>query len=90
MRVFNFLGDTTICSGDVVDKRVEGIHRVVDLKVQCTNQRGEVTSPGVATVVLPSKTAGAIVLPTPPTSIVARGANMMAEAALRIREKLHK
>jgi hypothetical protein len=41
-------------------------------------------------VVLPSKTAGAVVLPTPPTSIVARGANMMAEAALRIREKLHK
>jgi acyl dehydratase len=90
MRVFNFLGDTTICSGEVADKRVEGIHRVVDLKVQCTNQRGEVTSPGLATVILPSKTAGAVVLPAPPTSIVARGANMMAEAALRIREKLHK
>jgi len=60
------------------------------VKVQCANQRGEITSPGTATVVLPSKTAGAVVLPTPPTSVIARGANMMAEAALRIREKLHK
>jgi acyl dehydratase len=87
MRAFNFLGDMTVCSGEVVEKRVEGIRHVVDLKVQCTNQRDEVTSPGVATVVLPSKSAGAVVLPTPPEALASRGANMMAEATRRRREK---
>jgi acyl dehydratase len=86
MRGFNYVGDTTICSGEVVAKRVEGEHHVVDLKVLCTNQRNEVSSPGTATVILPSKAAGAVVLPTPPPEFVRRGANMMAEAADRIRQ----
>lgn len=85
MRGFNYVGDTTICAGEVVGKRVAGIHHLVDLKVHCTNQRNEVTSPGTAVIVLPSRAGGAVVLPTAPLDFLRRGANMMAEAAERIR-----
>jgi hypothetical protein len=85
MRSFNFVGDTTICSGEVVAKRVEGLHHVVDLKVAATNQRGEVSSPGTATVVLPLRTA-AMVLPAAPDAFRQRGADMMSQAAERLRE----
>lgn len=60
MRAFNFMGDTTICSGEWVDKRMDGSRYVVDLKVEATNQRGEVTSPGTATVVLRCYRANAV------------------------------
>ncbi len=39
----------------VIDKRIEGSHHVVELKLAGTNQRGEVTVPGTATVILPSR-----------------------------------
>ncbi len=87
VRGFNFLGDTTICSGEVVDKRVEGSNHVVDLKIEATNQRGEVTTPGTATVVLPSKAKGAVLLPDAPQVLRERGANMMQEAVERLRAK---
>jgi acyl dehydratase len=77
-RAFNFMGDTTICSGTVVDKRIEGLHAVVDLKLAGTNQRGEVTAPGTATVILPSRNQGPIVLPAPPEEVRRRGAQMLA------------
>ncbi len=80
-RGFNFVGDTTICSGEVIDKRIEGAHHVVELKIQCTNQRGETTSPGSATVILPSRASGAILLPVPAEDLGRRGANMMSQAA---------
>jgi acyl dehydratase len=85
IRSFNFMGDTTTCSGEVVGKRVDGTRHLVDLKIEATNQRGEVTSPGTATVVLPSRASGAIILPTPPAGHIQRGANMMSEAAERLR-----
>lgn len=73
-RAFNFMGDTTICSGEVMAKRIEDGHHVVDLRLAGTNQRGEVTAPGTATVILPSRAAGPVVLPTPPTDMAERGA----------------
>ena len=85
-RAFNFMGDFTTCSGEVVDKRVDNGRYVVDLKVAATNQRGQVSSPGSATVVLPSRASGAILLPTPAQALSERGANMMAEAAQRLRK----
>ena len=87
MRAFNFMGDTTICSGEVVDKRIDGMRHVVDIKVEATSQRGTVTSPGTATVILPSRARGAILLPTPAQSLAERGANMMSEAAERLRSR---
>ena len=85
-RAFNFMGDTTICTGTVTGKRIEGPHHLVDLTLASTNQRGENTAPGTATVVLPSRAGGAVVLPTPETGAVQRGAEMMQEAADRARQ----
>jgi acyl dehydratase len=71
-RRFNFIGDTTWLTGEVGDKRqvetAQGIRSEVDLVIRCTNQRGVVTSPGKATVIVPSREHGDIVLPTPPAN----------------------
>jgi acyl dehydratase len=86
MRGFNFLGDTTTCTGEVVAKRIDGTGHIVELKVDATNQRGQVTSPGKAMVVLPSKAHGAVILPPPPSEWRQRGVNMMSKAAARLRK----
>lgn len=65
-RKFNYVGDTTWVTGEVVGKRSEGDDRLVDIELRCTNQRGEVTTPGTATIMLPSRETGDVTLPTPP------------------------
>jgi hypothetical protein len=87
VRMFNFHGDTTIITGSVADKRIEGIHHVVDLDLRGTNQREEITCVVRATVILPSKARGPVILPTPHMDLAERGANMMVDAAERIRER---
>jgi hypothetical protein len=82
-RAFNFMGDTTICAGSVTDKRLDGAHHVVELKLAGTNQRGEVTVPGTATVILPSRSDGPVVLPAAPDEVRRRGAALLQEAADR-------
>jgi acyl dehydratase len=71
-RRFNFIGDTTWLTGEVADKRQvetpQGTRSEVDLVIRCTNQRDVVTSPGKATVLLPSREHGDVVLPTPPVN----------------------
>jgi acyl dehydratase len=73
-RRFNFIGDTTWLSGEVVDKvQTEGpggIRSEVHLAIRCTNQRGVVTSPGTAVVLVPSREHGQIELPKPPVDTV--------------------
>jgi acyl dehydratase len=80
-RAFNFMGDVTVCSGTVKTKREVGPHRVVDLDLSCTNQRGENTAPGSATVILPSRAAGAVLLPTPPPKTAQNAAEIVQGAA---------
>jgi acyl dehydratase len=74
-RRFNFIGDTTWLSGTVVDKvQTEGpggIRSAVHLEIHCTNQRGVVTSPGKAVVLLPSREHGVVELPKPPVATTA-------------------
>jgi len=82
-RAFNFMGDTTICSGKVVAKREVGIHRVVDLQLASINQRGEDTAPGTATVILPSRDQGPVVLPAAEPDMAQRGARMRHAANYR-------
>jgi acyl dehydratase len=55
MRGINFKHDVLTCSGKVTGKRVENGQHLVDLEVSITNQRGEVVTPGEATVRLPSR-----------------------------------
>ena len=54
-RLFALIGDVVWCKGKVTRKYIEGDDHLLDLNVWCENQRGEVTAPGWATVLLPSK-----------------------------------
>jgi hypothetical protein len=63
-----------------VDKRVEGTHRVVELELAGTNQRGEISAPGKAIVILPSRAGGAVELPQPPAERRERGAKIIPGA----------
>ena len=64
-RKFNFHGDTQWVRAKVTGKRREGDLNVVDLEVWCENQRGEVATPGTASVLLPSRERGPVRLPVP-------------------------
>ncbi|MFQ6396266.1 MaoC family dehydratase N-terminal domain-containing protein [Nocardia sp. KC 131] len=64
-RKFNYIGDTTWVRGTVVDKRQFDGRNEIHLEVRCENQRGEVTTPGSAVVLLPTRDR-AVELPNPP------------------------
>jgi hypothetical protein len=66
-RGFNYVGDTQWLSGVVTRKflTANGGH-AIDLDVRAENQRSEVTTPGHATIILPSRLGGDVVLPDPP------------------------
>jgi acyl dehydratase len=87
LRQFNFVGDFHVVSGSVSGKRMEDGQGIVELTLQATNQRGDITTRGSAEVLLPSRANGAVVLPTPPRDLLQRGANMMADAAARVRSR---
>jgi acyl dehydratase len=55
MRRFNTMGDTTWARGKVTRKYVKDGHGLVDIEIRGENQRGELTTPGMATVLLPSR-----------------------------------
>jgi acyl dehydratase len=66
-RRFNYVGDTQWLAGTVVRRYLdEGDRPAVDLELRAVNQRGEVTTPGHATVLLPSRDHGPVRLPDPP------------------------
>lgn len=67
LRRFNYVGDTHWMSGRIVRKYLaEGDRPAVDLELEGRNQRGELTTPGHATILLPSRERGAVRLPDPP------------------------
>lgn len=78
LRRFNFLGDFQICTGTVLKKRIEDGRPVVDIDIQATNQRGEATAIGTASLLVPSRQHGPVVLPAPPIELLRRGAAMLA------------
>jgi len=66
-RRFNYVGDTQWLSGTVARTYLaEGGRPAVDLELAATNQRGEPTTPGHATILLPSREHGPVRLPDPP------------------------
>ncbi|MBV9995373.1 MAG: MaoC family dehydratase N-terminal domain-containing protein [Caulobacteraceae bacterium] len=70
MRRFNYIGDTTWIRGEVTGKReVDGGRFAVDLALRGENQRGETSTVGWATVLLPSRRHGAVKLPDPPEGV---------------------
>ncbi len=48
-------GETWWCKGKVTKKYVEGVEHCVDCDIWVENGKGDVTTPGKATVVLPSR-----------------------------------
>jgi|ERR1022692_1481818 acyl dehydratase len=54
-RMFNIQGDTTFIGGTIVKKYIKDRCALVDIEMKGLNQRGELSSPGFATVMLPSK-----------------------------------
>jgi acyl dehydratase len=66
-RWFNYVGDTHWMRGRVVSKTLaDGDRPAVELELSGENQRGELTTPGRATILLPSRTYGPVRLPEPP------------------------
>jgi len=66
-RGFNYVGDTQWLRGTVVNHYLaDGGRPAVDLEVRAESQRGDVTAPGHATVLLPSRERGPVRLPDPP------------------------
>ena len=48
-------GDTWQCKGKVIKKYMDGKEHSVDLEISVVNGKGEITTPGTATVRLPSR-----------------------------------
>jgi len=66
-RRFNYVGDTQWLRGTIVRKYLaDGGRPAVDLDLRATSQRGEVTTPGHATILLPSREHGPVRLPDAP------------------------
>ena len=66
-RKFNYVGDTHWIRGRVTRTYLADEGRpAVDLEVWAENQRGETTTPGHATILLPSREHGEVRLPPPP------------------------
>jgi hypothetical protein len=82
-RRFNYVGDTHWMRGVVTRKLLaEGGRPAVELEVRGENQRGEVTTPGHATILLPSREHGPVRLPDPPS-----GATTCTEALAALVER---
>jgi acyl dehydratase len=66
-RQFNYVGDTQWLGGRVTRKYLAAGHRpAVDVELEAVNQRGVLTTPGHATILLPSRERGPVALPEPP------------------------
>jgi hypothetical protein len=77
MRKFNYVGDAHIITGEVIDKRVEDGRCYVEIEFRATNQRDVVTAPANATVMLPSREHGPVMLPEPPDDLKRKAVRMM-------------
>lgn len=79
IRKFNYMGDTTFLSGEVIDKRIEPSGQtVVDVRMRMVNQRDTETAYGSATIALPSKDRGLPIYPSVPDEIRQEAARMFA------------
>jgi len=68
-RKFNYVGDAQWLRGRVTRKYLsDGDRPAVDLDIWAENQRDEQTTPGHATILLPSREHGPVRLPDPPAA----------------------
>jgi hypothetical protein len=81
-RRFNYVGDTQWLSGSVTRCYLAEGRPAIDVNLAAVNQRGEVTTPGHATILLPSRELGPVRLLEPPG-----GARDLQEALDAISER---
>ena len=66
-RLFNYVGDLHTITGTVIRKFLaEGDRPAVEIELAATSQRDQITAPGRATILLPSRKLGPVRLPDPP------------------------
>lgn len=79
-RKFNYVGDTHWMRGTIVAHYLDDEGRPsVDLDVWGENQRGEITCPGHATILLPSREHGPVRLPDPPGATCQEALDALSE-----------
>ena len=69
IRKFNYAGDIQYVTGRVEGKKAEAGMTLVDLSVEVTNQRGDMTATAEATISLPSREHGPALLPAVPSEL---------------------
>jgi acyl dehydratase len=69
MRKFNYLGDVQKITGEIVDKKRDGLQATINLKVRFVNQRNETTVEANAIIALPSREHGDATYPIPPADL---------------------
>jgi hypothetical protein len=89
LRGFNYHGDVHRCTGAVTVKGDEP-DDLVALDVFATSQRDETTTRGTAKVLLPSKRAGAVVLPIPDSELRRRGAQVVSRVSGKVGEEMRR
>jgi acyl dehydratase len=87
IRKFNYIGDSHVITGEVVDKRIDDGRCVVDIEMRGTSQRDVVTCPGKATVALPSREHGDVVLPEPPVDLRQQAAQRLERHGQIVKER---
>lgn len=87
VRKFNYMGDVQFLQGQVVGKREEDGRFYVDLMVQMQNQRGTVTTTCEATVLLPSRQHGPVILPEAPREDQVKAIQMWKRHGEILRER---
>ena len=71
----------------MVGKRIEDGRCLVDIEMRGTNQRDVVTCPGSATVALPSREHGPVVLPEPPVDLQQQAIERLERHGQLVRER---
>lgn len=88
IRKFNYFGDSHVITGEVVGKRVDDDGRhLVDIEMRGTNQRGDITCPGTATVALPSREHGTVLLPEAAADIRQQAAERLERHGQLVKER---
>jgi acyl dehydratase len=86
IRKFNYQGDAQVLTGEVTAKNRDGDRSLVEITFRATNQRDEITAQGTATVSLPSRELGPVLLPDPPVELKRKAIEMMARHGELLRE----
>lgn len=77
VRKFNYMGDVQIFTGKVVDKREEQGRWLVDVEIESKSQRDVVCTICRATIALPSRANGPVILPDVPAELQLRATQML-------------